>query len=157
MDLKEIRKIVELMNEHGLSYFHLEQEGVNVKLKKGLDAEALKEAFGGVPMMGAAPAPVATAPAAAAAPAPAAESAAPAPSGKEITSPMVGTFYRKPGPDSPAFVEVGTVVSEGQTLCIIEAMKVMNEIKAETSGTISEVSVEDGTAVQFGDVLFRIQ
>ncbi len=70
---------------------------------------------------------------------------------------MVGTFYRKPAPDSPNFVEVGTAVSEGQTLCIIEAMKVMNEIKAERSGTISGIVAEDSNPVQYGDVLFRIK
>ncbi|MDP0491685.1 MAG: acetyl-CoA carboxylase biotin carboxyl carrier protein [Verrucomicrobiota bacterium JB023] len=157
MELKEIRKIVELMNEHGLSYFHLEQEGVNVKLKKGLDAEAIRDAFGSMPQYSAGPAP-APAPAASAPAAPASASdAPPAASGEEITSPMVGTFYRKPAPDSPTFVEVGTAVSEGQTLCIIEAMKVMNEIKAEKSGTITEICVDDATPVQFGDVLFRIQ
>ncbi len=156
MDLKEIRKIVELMNEHGLSYFHLEEEGVNVKLKKGLDAEAIQAALGGLQMgggqMAAAPAP-AVAPASAAP----AESAAPVAAGDEITSPMVGTFYTKPSPDAPAFVEVGSAVSEGQTLCIIEAMKVMNEIKAEKSGTITELCVADASPVQFGDALFRIQ
>ena len=153
MDLKEIRKIVELMNEHGLSYFHLEEEGVNVKLKKGLDAEAIQTALAGMQMS----APAAMAPAALPAPAAPAESAAPIACGNEITSPMVGTFYNKPSPDSPAFVEVGTTVSEGQTLCIIEAMKVMNEIKAECSGTISEVCVDDSSPVQYGDTLFRIQ
>ena len=147
------------MNEHGLSYFHLEEEGVNVKLKKGLDSEAIREALGSMPVggglqMAAAPAPTAATPApAAAAPA----EAAAAPSGTEITSPMVGTFYTKPAPDSPSFVEVGSVVSEGQTLCIIEAMKVMNEIKAETSGTIVAVCATDSSPVQFGDALFRIQ
>ena len=70
---------------------------------------------------------------------------------------MVGTFYRKASPESPNFVEVGDAVSEGQTLCIIEAMKVMNEIKAEKSGTISQVCVDDGNSVQFGDALFRLQ
>lgn len=155
MDLKEIRNIVELMNEHGLSYFHLEEEGVNVKLKKGLDAEAIQAALGG---MQAHAAPVAAAPAPASVAAPAsAESAAPVAAGDEITSPMVGTFYTKPSPEAPSFVEVGTAVSEGQTLCIIEAMKVMNEIKAERSGTISEICVADASPVQFGDALFRIQ
>lgn len=154
VDLKEIRKIVELMNEHGLSYFHLEEEGVNVKLKKGLDAEAIQAALSGMQMNGGqvAAAPAAAAPAAAAP----AESAAPSCAGEEITSPMVGTFYTKPSPDNPSFVEVGSVVSEGQTLCIIEAMKVMNEIKAEKSGTITEVCVADTSPVQFGDALFRI-
>lgn len=143
------------MNEHGLSYFHLEEEGVNVKLKKGLDAEAIREAFGSMPMGGGqqmAPAPVAQA-----AVAPAAEVAPPVQPGTEITSPMVGTFYSKPSPESPSFVEVGSVVSEGQTLCIIEAMKVMNEIKAETSGTIVAVCAIDSSPVQYGDALFRIQ
>jgi acetyl-CoA carboxylase biotin carboxyl carrier protein len=82
---------------------------------------------------------------------------APAAEGAEITSPMVGTFYRKPAPDAPNFVEVGTAVSEGQTLCIIEAMKVMNEIKAERSGTICALVATDGNPVQYGDVLFRIK
>lgn len=141
------------MNEHGLSYFHLEEEGVNVKLKKGLDAEAIQAALGGMQMSApaAAQAPVAAAPAAPA------EASAPAAAGEEIPSPMVGTFYCKPSPDSPSFVEVGTAVSEGQTLCIIEAMKVMNEIKAERSGTIIEVCVADSSPVQYGDPLFRIQ
>ncbi len=76
---------------------------------------------------------------------------------RAITSPMVGTFYRKPAPDAADFVQVGDNVSEGQTLCIIEAMKVMNEIKAETSGTIAEIAVEDSTPVQYGDVLFRLK
>jgi acetyl-CoA carboxylase biotin carboxyl carrier protein len=70
---------------------------------------------------------------------------------------MVGTFYRKSSPETPSFVNVGDSISEGQTLCIIEAMKVMNEIKAETSGTITEICIEDGNSVQFGDVLFRIK
>ena len=70
---------------------------------------------------------------------------------------MVGTFYRKPSPDDPDFVNVGDTISEGQTLCIIEAMKVMNEIKAEKSGVITQICVDDGTPVQFGDTLFRVK
>lgn len=143
------------MNEHGLSYFHLEEEGVNVKLKKGMDAEAIQAALGGLQMSG--PPAMAAAPVAAAPAAPAAEAAAPVADGEEITSPMVGTFYTKPSPDAPSFVEVGSAVSEGQTLCIIEAMKVMNEIKAERSGTIAAICVEDSSPVQFGDPLFRIK
>ncbi|MBN8461069.1 MAG: acetyl-CoA carboxylase biotin carboxyl carrier protein, partial [Verrucomicrobia bacterium] len=80
-----------------------------------------------------------------------------APAGSEITSPMVGTFYSRSSPEAPAYVNVGDSVSVGQTLCIIEAMKVMNEIKAEKSGTILAVVAEEGAPVQFGDVLFRIQ
>lgn len=156
VDLQEIRKIVELMNEHGLSYFHLEEEGVNVKLKKGLDADAIREALGSGTF--AAPAPTALPPAQAPQATPTTpETAAPAESGEEIPSPMVGTFYSKPSPESPAFVEVGSTVSEGQTLCIIEAMKVMNEIKAERSGTITAICAVDSAPVQFGDALFRIQ
>ena len=142
------------MNEHGLSYFHLEEEGVNLKLKKGLDADSVREALGAysAPQLQ-----VAAPPAAVATSAPVASGGGePAASGDEITSPMVGTFYAKPSPDAASFVEVGSVVSEGQTLCIIEAMKVMNEIKAERAGTIKAVCVSDGSAVQFGDALFRI-
>jgi acetyl-CoA carboxylase biotin carboxyl carrier protein len=154
VDLKEIRKIVELMNEHGLTLFDMSKEGFHLKLRKGQDLDALRGLLGSMPAAAPAYAAPAPAPAAGAAPAPA---AAPKEEGPAITSPMVGTFYRKPGPDSPPFVSVGDVISEGQTLCIIEAMKVMNEIKAEKSGTITAVLVEDGTPVQFGDALFRIK
>jgi len=153
VDLKEIRKIVELMNEHGLTVFDMSKEGFHLKLRKGPDLDALRGAMAAMPQP-----PVAYAPAAAAAaPAAGAPVAAPAVDGEAITSPMVGTFYRKPSPDAPSFVNVGDVVSTGQTLCIIEAMKVMNEIKAEKSGTISAVVAEDGNPVQFGDTLFRIK
>lgn len=155
VDLKEIRKIVELMNEHGLTLFDMSKEGFHLKLRKGQDLDALRGLLGSMPAAAPAYAPApAAAPAAGAAPAPA---VAPKEEGSAITSPMVGTFYRKPGPDSPAFASVGDVISEGQTLCIIEAMKVMNEIKAEKSGTITAVLVDDGTPVQFGDALFRIK
>ena len=147
MDLKEIRKIVELMNEHELSYFHLEEEGINLKMKKGADIVQMAQAA----MPAAAPAPVAAA-------APVAAEAAPAEAaGDEISAPMVGTFYASPSPDSPAFVGVGDTISAGQTLCIIEAMKVMNEIKSEVSGTITAIIAKDGEPVQFGDSLFRVQ
>ncbi len=152
MDLTEIKKIVKLMDDHGLSQFQYEKEDFNLKLKKGVDIDEIQSLLGS---LGSAPAPVA--PIAAPAPVPAAESAAPEPAGEEISSPMVGTFYRKSSPESPNFVEVGDAVSEGQTLCIIEAMKVMNEIKAEKSGTIAQVCVDDGNSVQFGDALFRLQ
>ncbi|MEP2775595.1 MAG: acetyl-CoA carboxylase biotin carboxyl carrier protein [Luteolibacter sp.] len=158
MDLQEIRRIVELMNEHGLTHFDLSKKDFHLKLKKGLDMDELSGLLASLPSGGGGnsapaqsyvPAPQTSAPAA--------EAPAAASEGAEITSPMVGTFYRKPAPDSPNFVEVGTAVSEGQTLCIIEAMKVMNEIKAERSGTICAVVAEDSNPVQFGDVLFRIK
>ena len=154
MDLQEIRKIVELMNEHGLTHFDLTKKDFHLKLKKGADLDDLRGLLASLPTQAAAPAALPPAPSAAA-PAPAAE--APALEGAEITSPMVGTFYRKPAPDAPDFVEVGSTVSVGQTLCIIEAMKVMNEIKAERAGTICALVVEDGSPVQYGDVLFRIK
>ena len=150
VDLKEIRKIVELMDQHELSYFHLKEEGVDLKMKKGVDIVQVAQAS----MPAAAPAAPA-APAAAAAPA-GGEAAAAAPAGNAITAPMVGTFYSASSPDAPAFVNVGDSISEGQTICIIEAMKVMNEIKAETSGTVTTIVAKDGEPVQFGDALFQI-
>ena len=150
MDLNEIRNIVELMDEHELSYFHLKEEGVDLKMKKGADIVQVAQAS----MAAAAPA-TSTAPAA-----PAASSepaAADAPTGREITAPMVGTFYMASSPDAAPYIKVGDTISEGQTLCIIEAMKVMNEIKAETSGTITAIIAPDGEPVQFGDLLFSLQ
>jgi len=164
VELNDIRQVVELMDEHGLSFFKLEQEGVNLEMKKGGDIESVKELLASMPSVAAAPAPIAAAPVAAAAPAvaaAAAPAAAPAAGGgadgEAILSPMVGTFYRKPNPDSPNFVEVGDTISEGQTICIIEAMKVMNEIKAERSGTITQICVDESTPVQFEDALFMIK
>ncbi len=153
MELQEIRRIVELMNEHGLTLFDLTKKDFHLKLKKGADADDLRALLSSLP----AAAPVAMPQAAPAAVAAAGDAPAPAAEGSEITSPMVGTFYRKPAPDAPDFVEIGSTVSIGQTICIIEAMKVMNEIKAEKSGTICACVAEDGTPVQFGDVLFRIK
>lgn len=144
MNLKEIRNIVELMNEHELTYFHLEEEGVNLKLKKG--AEIIQ-------------APVAAAPLApiAAAPTTATPAAAEEPAGSAISAPMVGTFYTASSPEASPFVKVGDTVNIGQPLCIIEAMKVMNEIEADQAGTIIAIVAKDGEPVQFGDPLFRIQ
>jgi acetyl-CoA carboxylase biotin carboxyl carrier protein len=154
VELQEIRRIVELMNEHGLTHFDLTKKDFHLKLKKGADLDDLRGLLAAIPS-GHAPA---HAPAAAiAAPAAAQVAAAPVADGVEINSPMVGTFYTKPAPDAPNFVDVGSTVSVGQTLCIIEAMKVMNEIKAERSGTITACVAEDCTPVQYGDVLFRIK
>ncbi len=141
------------MNEHGLTDFDLSKKDFHLKLKKGPDMDALSGLLASMPRAAAQAAP-AQLPAAAAAPAAAPVAAA---EGAEITSPMVGTYYRKPAPDAPNFVEIGSTVSEGQTICIIEAMKVMNEIKAERSGTICALVATDGNPVQYGDVLFRIK
>jgi acetyl-CoA carboxylase biotin carboxyl carrier protein len=152
VELQEIRRIVELMNEHGLTHFDLTKKDFHLKLKKGADLDDLRGLLSALP--------TAQASAAAAAPPAPTAAAALAPivaEGAEITSPMVGTFYLKPAPDAPNFVDVGSVVSIGQTLCIIEAMKVMNEIKAERAGTICACVAEDANPVQYGDVLFRIK
>ena len=138
MEIKDIQNVIDLMNENDLSYFLLEQEGVTLKLKKGADEVAV------------APAPVAAAPAAEAAPVVTTDP------GEEITSPMVGTFYRSPSPDADAFVKVGDHVDEDTTVCIIEAMKVMNEIKADAKGIIQRVVADDSTPVQYGQSLFII-
>ena len=155
MDLQEIRRIVELMNEHGLTQFDLTKKDFQLKLKKGSDVDELRGLLASMPAPAAAPA--LQAPAPAALPAAAAAASPAVADGIEINSPMVGTFYIKPAPDAASFVEVGSTVSVGQTVCIIEAMKVMNEIKAEVSGTVTAIVAQDGKPVQFGDVLFRIK
>ena len=145
MELKDIKAIIDLMKENDLSTFEMEKDGFRLKLQKGL---------GDQPIV------VSTAPGAGAASGPATgpgEAAASAPGFKDITSPMVGTFYRAGSPDSSPFVDVGTKVTEDTVVCIIEAMKVMNEIKAETSGVIAEVVAENTKPVQFGQVLFRVR
>ncbi len=139
------------MERYELSEFSLEQaEGDNIQLKRGGTQPVISAVPAALPTAAPAPAPVA---AASPAEAPA---AAPVASGKTIDSPMVGTFYVKPAPDADNFVSVGDSVSEGQVICIIEAMKVMNEIKAEASGTITAIVAEEGKPVQFGDPLFQI-
>lgn len=172
MDLAEIKQIVDLMAKNEISFFQLEREGASLQLRRGHDIDALKDllaslpaGFGGgsqphVVYGGAAPAQAAL-PAPASAPAPAAAApAAPAkeePSGPAITSPMVGTFYLASGPGEQPFVKVGQHVDANTTVCIIEAMKVMNEIKAETSGTIARVIAQDGKPVQYGQPLFQLR
>jgi acetyl-CoA carboxylase biotin carboxyl carrier protein len=149
-DLKEIKAIIDLMKKHDLSVFEIEKEGFRLKLEKGPSLEttaAVPPEAVGPPK--AAPAAPETTPAA-----PKAIESVPL---REILSPMVGTFYRSASPDVPSFVDVGKTVTEDTVVCIIEAMKVMNEIKAETSGIIAEVLAENGKPVQFGQVLFRIR
>ena len=136
------------MRKNDLSVFEMEKDGFRLKLQKGAGDQTVFNQ----------PAPAATAPAPAAAetpaPAAAAEKSTPL---KDIVSPMVGTFYRAGSPETPAFVDVGKEVSEETVVCIIEAMKVMNEIKAETKGVIAEIVAENGKPVQFGQVLFRVK
>jgi acetyl-CoA carboxylase biotin carboxyl carrier protein len=156
VDLKDIKAIIDLMRKNDLSVFELEKDGFKLKLQKGPNGQPIITA------------PIALAPTLTgsatglAMPGEAGGAAAAEQSGqggrfKEIASPMVGTFYRGASPESPPFVDIGATVNEDSVVCIIEAMKVMNEIKAETSGVIAEVMVENGKPVQFGQALFRVR
>jgi acetyl-CoA carboxylase biotin carboxyl carrier protein len=149
LDLKAIKQVIDLMKRSELSEFELEEEGFKLRLSRK-NGEVAPQIIQAAP---AAAVPVA-APAASAAPeAPAAEEAGIS----IIPSPMVGTFYRSPSPDSPVFAEVGTKVNADSIVCIIEAMKVMNEIHSELKGTITEILVENGDAIEFGQPLFKIK
>lgn len=153
MDLKDIKAIIDLMKKHSISDFEMEKEGFKIKLKRtGNGGEDYPAAYAPPSL----PLPAAALPApAVAAPAPA--RAASASSDLEIKSPMIGTFYRSPSPDSAPYVEVGAEVGPDTVVCIIEAMKVMNEIKAETRGVITEVLAENSKPVEFGQPLFKVR
>jgi acetyl-CoA carboxylase biotin carboxyl carrier protein len=149
-DIKEIKAIIDLMKKNDLSVFEIEKDGFRLKLQKGPATQTA----------------AATSPAVASASktettisetTPSAPQSVESPLLREIVSPMVGTFYRSGSPDGPPFVDVGKTVTEDTVVCIIEAMKVMNEIKAETSGVVAEVIAENGKPVQFGQVLFRVR
>jgi acetyl-CoA carboxylase biotin carboxyl carrier protein len=161
MDIKEIKGIIDLMRKNGLSEFEYEKDGTKIRIRRGPDGEpqVIASSPGLIPAPAVLPVsatvPVAVAPPASIAAAPA---AAPAASTlPSINSPMVGTFYSSPAPDAPPYVEVGAMVNAETVVCIIEAMKVMNEIKAEMSGTIVEILAESGKPVEFGKPLFRIK
>ncbi len=150
MDLKAIKQVVELMKRSELSEFELEEEGFKLRLtRKGNEAPQVIQAV-------AAPA---AQPLAAPAAVPAATESTPAedPNLSTITSPMVGTFYSAASPESPSFVKAGQKTDADTVVCIIEAMKVMNEIQAELSGTIVECLVENGQAVEYGQPLFKVK
>lgn len=149
-DVRKIRRLVELMKEHELSEIDLQQGEVRIQLRRpGASVAPVAVA---APV---APAPVAVAAPAAAAPAAAAPAAADT-NFAVIKSPMVGTFYTAPDPDSPAYVKVGDHVGQDTTVCIVEAMKVFNQIPAEISGRIVSVLVENGSPVEFGQPLFKV-
>ena len=158
MELKEIQNLIKFVAKSGASEVSLEMGDIKITIKTEKDEAAAPMAM--MPQaapVAIAPAPVAPEPITAAAVAPA-ETAAPAAeaAGDTIKSPIIGTFYRKPSPDKPNFVEVGDRVNEGDTLCVIEAMKLFNEIEAEMSGTIVKILVEDSTPVEFDQPLFVI-
>jgi acetyl-CoA carboxylase biotin carboxyl carrier protein len=149
-DIDKLRSLLEVLTEQNVAEFEHESEGVRVRIVRG----SVRSAVIDYPMLAAAPAVGAHAPAAAASAAASAETPSDV---VDVTSPFVGTFYRSPSPDAPPFAEVGSVVRPGQTLCIIEAMKLMNEIEAEVSGTIVEIFAQNGKSVEFGQKLYRIK
>lgn len=157
MDLERIKSVIDLMSENDLCEFSIEEKDFKLSLKRGGVAPVVYAAPGGASGVAPAAAPVA----AAAGAAPAAAAAAPAAGGEEnltpIPSPLVGTFYRASSPDADPFVQVGSRVNKDTVVCIIEAMKVMNEIKAETSGVVKRILIENATAVQFGEPMFLIE
>ena len=149
MDLRKLKKLIDLVEESGIAELEITEGEEKVRIVKG----------GAVSVAAGAPAPARTAAPAAAQTAPAAVPAAPAEpapaeAGHAVKAPMVGTFYRSPSPDAKVFVEVGQTVKEGDTICIIEAMKLMNEIEADASGVVKAILVENGQPVEYGQPLF---
>lgn len=160
MNFKEIQDLIKFVAKSGVSEVELEQKDFKITIKTSKEVEMEKQiivqaAAPAPAMIAAAPAPVAAAPAAAA---PAAPAATADDDSKYITvkSPMIGTFYRSPGPDKDAFVSVGDTFSKGDTVCIIEAMKLFNEIEAEVSGKIVKVLVDDASPVEYDQPLFLV-
>ena len=156
MDLRKLKKLIDLVQESGIAELEITEGEEKVKIVKGGEATVTALAPAAAPAKPAAAA-AAPAPAAPAAPAAGAGPEVPAPSGHVVKAPMVGTFYRSPSPDAKAFVEVGQTVKEGQTVCIIEAMKLMNEIEADATGMIKAILVENGQPVEYGQPLFIIE
>ena len=146
MDIKEIRLLIELMRKNGLAVFKMEREGFKITLKTSEATSTITSQ--NIPQLPPTPPPT-----------PSDHTPTPADVAiyREITAPMVGTFYVAPSPGAQPFVNVGQVVTPDTVVCIIEAMKVMNEIKAEVSGTIVEICAENGKPVQFGQTLFRVK
>jgi acetyl-CoA carboxylase biotin carboxyl carrier protein len=152
VDLKDIKAIIDLMKKNSVSEFELERQDFKIRLRRGgnggIPAVQYEEAPSALPY--ATPAPAVAAPMVSP-PAPAASNEL------EIKSPMIGTFYRAPSPESASYVEVGTEVNADTVVCIIEAMKVMNEIKAEVKGVVTQVLVENAKPVEFGQPLFKVR
>ena len=160
MDLKELKEILQILEEKEIAEFELEEEGMKLRIRKAAPASANHAAAPSAPLVAtvapslvAAPSPVPSAPVAAGPTA-----VEPAEAGLTIVkSPIVGTFYRTPDPNAPPFVEVGDRIRVGQVLCIVEAMKLMNEIEAEVAGEVVKVHRESGQPVQYGDPLFTVR
>jgi acetyl-CoA carboxylase biotin carboxyl carrier protein len=153
MDIRKVKKLIELLEESNIGEIEIKEGEESVRISRQGTAPA-PMAYAPPPAPVAAPAPVASASAPEAA---APESAPPAPAtDNAVLSPMVGTFYRAPGPDAAAFVEVGQTVRVGDVLCIVEAMKMMNQIEADRAGTVTAIHVENGQAVEFDQPLISI-
>lgn len=149
LDFEELRRLLRLLERRNVNEFEYEDESRRLRIVRGAAGRLVA-----APEMAYAPHPAA-APAAA----PGAPAAAPKDDGNVVyvTSPFVGTFYRSPSPDAPPFIEIGSQVREGQTLCIVEAMKLMNEIEADSAGTVVECLIDNGKSVEFGQKLFKIR
>ncbi len=147
MDLRKLKKLIDLVQESGIAELEITEGEEKVRIARGGAVTVAQAQAASAAAPAAAPAP---------APAPAAPEPPAASDGHAMKSPMVGTFYRAPSPDAKPFVEVGQVVKEGQTICVIEAMKLMNEIEADASGTVKAVLVENGQPVEYGQALFII-
>ncbi|NTZ05279.1 acetyl-CoA carboxylase biotin carboxyl carrier protein [Burkholderia metallica] len=151
MDLRKLKTLIDLVSESGISELEVTEGEGKVRIVKNAPPVYVQPTAGYAPQFSA-PAPSAALPTEGAAPA-----AAPAvPQGHVVTSPMVGTFYRAPSPGADPFVQAGDTVKEGQTICIIEAMKLLNEIESDKAGVIKEILVENGQAVEYGQPLFVI-
>ncbi len=148
MDIRKIKKLIELVEESGISELEISEGEESVRISRSAPVAA--------PIQYAA-APVAPAPVAPAAPAVAEEPAEVVPAGHKVLSPMVGTFYRSPSPESKSFVEVGQSINAGDTLCIVEAMKMMNQIEADKSGVVTAILLDDGQPVEFDQPLVIIE
>ncbi|PYI90306.1 MAG: acetyl-CoA carboxylase biotin carboxyl carrier protein [Verrucomicrobia bacterium] len=155
MELKDIKAIIDLMRKNELSVFEMEKDGFRLKLQKGPSEQPISMVP--VPIPSAPPSSTPGASTGATGTQPTQSQAETTVPLRDIVSPMVGTFYRAASPDAPPLVDVGKEVTEDSVVCIIEAMKVMNEIKAETTGVIAEVVAENAKPVQFGQVLYRVR
>ena len=155
MDIRKVKKLIELLEESGIAEIEIHEGEESVRISRNSQASAAAPVqYMAPPAAAAAPA---AAPAAEEAPAAAEDSGSTVPSGHIVSSPMVGTFYSAPSPGAPAFVNVGDVVSEGDTLCIIEAMKILNQIEADKSGKVKAILVDNASPVEFGQQLVVIE
>jgi acetyl-CoA carboxylase biotin carboxyl carrier protein len=157
LDIQKIKQVVDLMKKSELSEFEFQEQDFKLRIKRDTPGRVVAGPVAVAAVPAAPPAPVAAPASTPATPAPTPAPAAADPSLKVITSPMVGTFYASPSPDAPPFVGVGSQVKADTVVCIIEAMKVMNEIQAEIAGGVVECLVASGTSVEFGQPLFRVK